>query len=365
MENLLPWMVLIRACDLGPVQQIKLLDVFEDPGQIVSAPEKTLKSLGLKSTTIKSIKNPDNKKVTEDVIWLDNPNHFLITWNDPRYPYRLKEITDPPVAVFLAGNPEILNSRQIGIVGSRNPSISGKRITHQFSGQLVKSGLTVTSGLALGIDYCAHLGALDAGGYTIAVLGSGPDIIYPPRHKDIAAQISTRGALLSEFPPGTPPLAGNFPRRNRIISGLTLGVVVVEAAKKSGSLITARCALEQGREVFSVPGSIYNPLSKGCHHLIKQGAKLVETIDDILEELYLNVPVNHGDTKNHAIHSISDIEFSIEYKQLLDNISFDPVSIDELIETTGLTSDTVSSMLLILEIQGYVSLSGGLYTRIR
>jgi DNA processing protein len=364
MEDLAPWMALIRASGIGPVQQLKLLNLFENPEQIVSATEGQLKSLGLKSETIHSIKYPDDRLIAADVSWVNSPGHFFITWNDLNYPPRLREIHDPPVALFVTGDPDILHLPQVGIVGSRNPTASGRQIAGQFAARLIRSGLVITSGLAFGIDYCAHQGTLDAGGFTIAVLGCGPDRIYPSHHRGIAKKICKQGALVSEFPPATPPLAGHFPRRNRIISGLSLGILVVEADKRSGSLITARYAMEQGREVFAIPGSIYNPLARGCHHLIKQGAKLVESIEDILDELHLNFLSVHAAAIDNINPEDPGTEINLKYKQLLDNMSFDPVSIDSLIEVTGLTSETVSSMLLILEIQGVVSSSGGLYTKI-
>jgi len=364
MEDLAPWMVLIRAKSIGPVQQLKLLNLFENPEQIISATEGQLKSLGLKSDSIKSIKYPDKALIDADIAWVNCPGHFFITWNDRNYPARLREIHDPPIALFVAGDPDLLYLPQVGIVGSRNPTAGGRQIAGQFASRLIRSGLVIISGLALGIDYCAHQGALDTGGYTIAVLGSGPDRIYPSRHRKIASNICKQGALVSEFPPGIPPLAGHFPRRNRIISGLSLGILVVEADKRSGSLITARYAMEQGREVFAIPGSINNPLARGCHHLIKQGAKLVESIEDILEELHMNFLTVHTEAINNINPRVPGSEINLKYKQLLDNMPFDPVSIDSLIEVTGLTSETVSSMLLVLEIQGVVSSSGGLYTKI-
>ena len=364
MDDLVAWIVLVRACGITPIQQLILLNLFKYPEHIKDADASHLRALGLKNKTIHSIKHPDTELLATDIAWLDKPDHCLVTWHDKRYPQNLREIADPPVALFVAGDPDTLNLTQLGIVGSRNPSATGRRIAIQFANQLSRIGFAITSGLALGIDYCAHKGTLDADGYTIAVLGSGPDKIYPARHRKIAENISRQGALISEFPPGTPPLAKYFPRRNRIISGLSSGILVVEADKRSGSLITARFAMEQGREVFAVPGSIYNPLTKGCHYLIKQGAKLVESIEDIVEELHLNLDVIHTGIKNHDRQIYTGANIDIHYRQLLDNLSFDPVSIDRLIEVTGLTSDTVSSMLLFLEVQGVVSSAGGLYTRI-
>lgn len=359
------WLTLYRAPALGPLQQRALLDIFKSPAQILSAGTSVLEQHGLKAQTLKYFKQPDLEAVEADIKWLNQPRHHLVTYFDKIYPPLLKEIPDAPIVLFIVGDPEVLQSVQLGIVGSRNPSPGGKQIARAFAQQLAQLGITITSGMALGIDYCSHLGALDAKGRTIAILGNGLDIIYPARHKALAERIIDNGALVSEFPPGTPPLAENFPRRNRIISGLTAGILVVEAAQRSGSLITARYAMEQGREVFAIPGSIHNPLARGCHALIKQGAKLVETVQDILEESGVLMHAIAGlpnvcKTPEDNINSLDE-----EYKLLLDNIAYEPVSVDKLIERTGLTADTVSSMLLILEIRGMVSsFPGGLYARI-
>ena len=365
MDDPLPWMVLIRACINSPVQQLTLLDIFKYPQQIVAADEGRLRVLGLNGNIINSIKRPDTKQLDADLAWLDLPGHYLVTWNDNRYPSRLREIADPPAALFVAGDPDALNLLQLGIVGSRNPSASGRRIAYSFANQLSEHGFVITSGLASGIDFCAHQGTLDTNGRTIAVLGSGADRIYPSRHRYLAEKITGHGALVSEFPPGTAPLARNFPRRNRVISGLSTGILVVEADQRSGSLITARFAADQGREVFAVPGSIYNPLTKGCHYLIKQGAKLVESLEDVLEELQVSPRPVHTGIRKQDYTGDPVTDFDIKYRQLLDNLSFDPVSIDRLVDITGLTSETVSSMLLILEIRGVVSSSNGMYMRIR
>jgi DNA processing protein len=224
----------------------------------------------------------------------------------------------------------------------------------------------ITSGLALGIDAAAHQGALDAGGQTIAVMGTGLDRVYPASNRELAHRIAEQGALISELSPGTPPLAQNFPRRNRIISGLSLGVLVVEAAQRSGSLITARCALDQGRDVFAIPGSIHNPLSRGCHELIRNGAKLVETAEHILEELGSLAlgEITSSQTTTGAVENRAELDK--EYLQLLEQMAYDPVSVDELVSRSGLTPEQLSSMLLVLELEGYVASShGGRYTRTR
>ncbi|MEE8233465.1 MAG: DNA-processing protein DprA, partial [Gammaproteobacteria bacterium] len=232
----------------------------------------------------------------------------------------------------------------------------------------VYAGVTVTSGLASGIDGCSHQGALNANGFTIAVTGNGLDMIYPARHKALAEKIVDNGILVSEFPPGTKPVSANFPRRNRIISGMSTGVLVIQAALRSGSLITARYAMEQGREVFAIPGSIHNPLAKGCHTLIKQGAKLVESVNDIVEELGSLAAVvidENVPKKNDVKNNLYEEKLDVDYKVLLDTMAYDPISVDRLIELTGLTTDSVSSMLLILELRGLVvSQAGGVYMRV-
>jgi DNA processing protein len=255
------------------------------------------------------------------------------------------------------------------MVGSRNPSTSGKQTAREFAQHLASTGLVITSGLALGIDAASHQGALDVDMPTIAVMGTGLDRVYPARHRELAYAIAEQGTLVSEFPIGTSPRAGNFPQRNRIISGLSLGTLVVEAAKRSGSLITARYAGEQGREVFAIPGSIHNPLSRGCHHLIRQGAKLVETAQDVVVELgaLAGACAPAPDTRtttDSARHNATDLDS--DYTQLLDLMGFEPISINQLVGTSGLTPAEVSSMLLQLEMSSYIAASpGGLYNRLK
>ena len=263
--------------------------------------------------------------------------------------------------MFVRGNPELLSLPQIAIVGSRNPSSLGEETAFNFAKTLSLYGFVITSGLALGIDGASHRGALSAQGYTIAVAGTGLDRVYPARHKDLATEIVKTGLMISEFPPGTTAKANHFPRRNRIISGLCQGLLVVEAAKQSGSLITARMALEQNREVFAIPGSIHNPLARGCNALIREGAKLVETTQDILEELN---QYYQQDEKIPAITMQSTLD--LEQQTLLNRVMFSPTSIDNLVENTGLSVEVISSMLLILELQGYLeATAGGCYIRVK
>ncbi len=293
--------------------------------------------------------------------WVEQKNNAVITFNDANYPAQLKEIADPPPLLFVRGNADLLSHPQIAIVGSRNPSSLGEETAFNFAKTLSRHGFVITSGLALGIDAASHRGALNTKGYTVAVTGTGLDRVYPARHKDLATEIVNTGVMVSEFPPGTTAKANHFPRRNRIISGLCQGLLVVEAAKQSGSLITARMALEQNREVFAIPGSIHNPLARGCNALIRQGAKLVETTQDILEELNQYYQQDDNITPI-TMESILDLE----QQTLLNHVMFSPTSIDKLVENTGESVEVISSMLLILELQGYLeATAGGCYMRVK
>lgn len=319
-------------------------------------------ALGLNQATADYLNAPDWSRIDRDLEWLNQPGHQAITLQDPQYPALLKEISDPPPILFVKGEPSLLSSPQLSIVGSRNPSLSGKSTAREFAACLYQAGLCITSGLALGIDASAHQGSLKVSGKTVAVTGTGLDRVYPARHKKLAWSIAESGCLVSEFPPATPPKAGNFPRRNRIISGLSLGVLVVEAAIQSGSLITARLALEQGREVFAIPGSIHNPLARGCNALIKKGAKLVETVEDILEEL----PDFQATDILRNTPRDSLVQLEDEHKIILKYVAYGPTSIDTLVKETGASPDIIASSLLVLELQGFVQLtSGGFYCRIK
>jgi DNA processing protein len=273
--------------------------------------------------------------------------------------------------LFVEGDAAALSLPQLAIVGSRNPTALGRDTAEQFAAHLAAAGLAITSGLALGIDAAAHRGALAGGGQTIAVTGCGLDVVYPSAHVALAGEIAARGALVSDLPTGTPPLKQHFPRRNRIISGLAVGTLVVEAALQSGSLITARLAAEQGREVFAIPGSIHNPMARGCHRLIRQGAKLVETADDIFAELGALIETLRTDARARPTRAeatdaqaVSGPALDKDYEILLDALGFAPAGIDTLVARTGLAADAVASMLLILELDGRVAQQpGGLYCR--
>lgn len=282
------------------------------------------------------------------------PSWLELTLGDPRYPRLLQEIHDPPPLLYARGRIELLNAPCFAIVGSRNATSQGIRDAHAYAERLSASGLTIVSGLALGIDAAAHRGGLAAAGSTIAVLGNGIDIDYPRSNRRLAQQIATHGCIVSEFPPGMPPLSGNFPRRNRLISGMSRGVLVVEAGKPSGSLITAGLAAEQNRDVFALPGSIHSPQSRGCHHLIKQGAALVDSADDILVALGIEDRRPEDEDDNAA-----------RAHPLLEAIGFGPATIDEIAKRTGLAAAAVAAQLSLLEISGDVAmLPGGAFQRV-
>ena len=292
-----------------------------------------------------------------------NDPYQTIKLGDQAFPELLAQLQDPPKELYVLGDPDLLHLPALAIVGSRNPTRGGARNAYEFANFLGKTGFCIVSGLAQGIDAAAHRGALDARAPTIAFLGTGIDRVYPAVNRDLAHEIADKGALVSEFVPGTQPARWHFPRRNRLISGLSLGTIVVEAARRSGSLITARLAAEQGREVFALPGSIHNPLARGCHKLIRSGAKLVETAEDILAELEPLVGHMLEVENAHGANTTSAPDYDDEYGDLLKALSHDPSNIEFLAEQSGLTIDQVSSMLLILELDGKVeALSGGRYT---
>jgi len=300
-----------------------------------------------------------------DAAWLEQSDHRIITRDSDDYPALLAQIPSPPEKLYVVGNIEALHLPALAIVGSRNPSRGGVRNAFDFARHLGQSGFCIVSGLAEGIDTAAHEGALDANASTVAFLGHGIDRIYPAANKALAHKIRSGGAVCSEFPLGEPPRRGHFPQRNRLISGLSLGTLVVEAARRSGSLITARLASEQGREIFAIPGSIHNPLSRGCHQLIRQGAKLVETAADIVSELGPLSSQLLQNAEQSVAHETLCIDDDNDYSVLLNAIDFDPATSDELANTSGLTIDQVSSMLLILELEGKIqSHSGGRYSKL-
>ena len=371
---IIDWLALVAAPGVGPRIVVRLLARFGEAAAVRRAPAETLEQLGLGDQAIDALRSPDRVGIDRALAWSEQPQADILTLSDPRYPRLLKEIPDPPPVLYVRGDPLVLSEPQIAIVGSRNPTPQGALITRELASQLAAWGLVVTSGLAVGVDGAAHQGAL-MGGRTVAVLGTGPDQVYPACHRDLARQIPAQGALVSEYPPGEGPRARNFPRRNRLISGLSLGVLVTEAAPQSGSLITARHALEQGREVLAVPGSVRNPLARGCHALIREGARLAEDAEQVLAELAPMLrgviaapPVSEIESAPGAIEMQSTARAGLDpdYRRLLDTMGYDPIAIDDLVRTTGLTVQSLSSMLLVLELEGHVSSApGGRYCRVR
>ena len=342
----------------------KLAEYPQGLAALLGSSAAALAACGVPESAARTLTGPDPEWLPGALEWLAQPGHELLTLADPDYPALLKLVPGAPVALFLRGHRELLADPHFAIVGSRNPTPQGVENARAFAGYLAGCGLVICSGLASGIDAAAHEGALAAGAPTTAVLGCGPDRAYPAANAQLAQRIAAEGLVISEYLPGTRPLKEHFPRRNRIISGLSLGVLVVEAARRSGSLITARLAGDQGREVFAIPGSIHNPLARGCHQLIRQGAVLVETAADILAEIgplagIPTAPAAPGRTPGEPAQ-----EADAEYQRLLDALAHDPCGVDALAARTGLTAAEVSSMMLILELQGAVeSLPGGRYAR--
>lgn len=354
------WLALIRAPHVGPTTFHTLLQQYVEPQAVFSAARSSLEKSGLKAETIAYLLHPDWAQVDADLAWLDQSSAGLLLIQDDNYPALLKQIPDPPPLLFVMGDAEVLNRKQLAIVGSRNPTPTGRETAHEFARHLAANGLVITSGLALGIDGASHEGALDGNGMTVAVVGTGLDRVYPARHRELAHEMAENGALISEFPLGTKPMPGNFPRRNRIISGLSMGVLVVEAALRSGSLITARLAADQGREVFAVPGSIHNPQARGCNALIRQGAKLVETAEHIFEEL--GGFARPGSIEPEINKTVTSPELDGEYRKVLESVGYEPTPVDMVVERSGLTTDAVCSMLLVLELHGLIaSTSSGHY----
>jgi DNA processing protein len=357
--GLASWFRLTLTPGIGPASARRLLRQFGLPEQILAARRAEL-ARHLAAEALSALDSAEVGQAVEDALrWAEAPGHFALTLADERYPKLLLETEDPPPLLYCQGLPELLDRPAIAIVGSRNATASGVQNAESFAKAFSRAGIAIVSGLALGIDTAAHRGGLVGAGSTIAVLGTGIDVCYPTRNADLAREIAARGLLVSEFPLGTRAIGGNFPRRNQLLSGLSRGCLVVEAALASGSLITARAALEQGREVFAIPGSIHSPLAKGCHALIKAGAKLVETADDVLAELPGLRQSEHAPTQQD-IRSPSDAE------PLLAQMGFDPIDVDTLCRRVGLGADEVTGTLLRLELEGLVgAVAGGLYQRLK
>lgn len=360
-QRLRAWLLLARAPGVGPARIRDILTHFPDLQDFLSASPRAQKATGLlKQDALDFLAQTDEAALADDYAWLERDDARLFALADSDYPALLRQIADPPPLLYVLGDVHALAVPQLAVVGSRNPSRAGRETAEQFAAGLVQVGLAITSGLAAGIDGAAHLGALNAGGRTLAILGTGVDRVYPANHRELARRIVAEGgALVSEFPLGMGPHASHFPRRNRILSGLALGTLVVEAALRSGSLITARQALEQGREVFAIPGSIHNPLARGCHRLIREGAKLVESVDDVLEDLEGLVGYLRAQLEEAGPEAAPAISADPDEAALLRALGADPASIDQLVERSGLTADRVSSMLLALELQGRVHVLPG------
>lgn len=375
MEELSARLIVFNAPALTGVTYLEVIARFGSAAELLAAGTVAWHEAGLPLPCSDYLQAHRDHPPAHARRWLDMDHHWLIMRDDPRYPVLLAQLPDAPLGLFVDGDPDWLNQPQLAVVGSRNPTPYGRQLAERFAQHLARCGLSITSGLAMGIDAAAHHGALinnspHRTASTLAVCGTGLDITYPRSSEALATRIRTQGALISEFMPGTPPRKHHFPQRNRIISGLSLGTLVVEAAEHSGSLITARLAGDQGREVFAIPGSIHSPLSKGCHALIRQGAKLVDSADDILSELHplLKHLAQHRNDAHRPepvdSNGISGPPLDKDYKILLDALGFEPQSIDHLVGQTGLSAAAIASMLLILELEGAVTpFPGGLYLR--
>lgn len=384
-DELAAWLHLVLTHGVGSSTARDLLARFGLPSQILSAGFPALQKCVPEKIALALSTKPDDAlqaQIDKTLAWASEPGNHVLTLADTNYPPALLSIADPPPLLYAKGRTELLSRPAVAIVGSRNATAQGMQNAERFAQTLSTAGLCVVSGLALGIDAAAHAGAcseVSGQGSTIAITGTGLDLVYPAKHRALAHRIAEQGCLLSEYPIGTAAIAANFPRRNRLISGMSLGVLVVEAALQSGSLITARSALEQGREVFAIPGSIHSPLAKGCHQLIRQGAKLVESAQDILEELQLHAA---APSKHHAIDRMKDsaamsaaitlsptTELSTasneHARQVMRAAGHDPASVDQLAERTGLPASDIQASLLLLELDGkFERMTDGRYQKL-
>ena len=348
------WLILSRDKLAHRTSIAELLDHYRDPEHFVKDNIRSFSGL-------KDIGWPSIEKACR---WADDPNQHILTFCDPIYPALLKEISHPPPILYIRGRPETLRLPQLAIVGSRYPSHSGLTITQTFASSLANAGLCITSGLALGIDGASHHAAIASGGQTVAVLGNGLDSVYPKQHGALANTITEHGCVISEFPLDAPPNRKHFPQRNRIISGLSLGTLLVEAKLRSGSLITARCAAEQGREVFAIPGSIRHSLSHGCHQLLRDGAVLVESPKDIVDALNISPISTISATFISECNSrLSGLDS--KQQQLLACVDYEGTSTDEVIERSGLSTPLVARLLLNLELHGYINSTPRGYMRVK
>lgn len=357
----------------------RLLDTCDTPSAALAAGHSSWRGAGLDTEQQQALdghgssREPGVLRLARD--WLSAPGHHLVGWHSPDYPALLRRIPSPPLALCVAGNPALLWHPAVAVVGSRSPTAGGRDNAAALSRALVESGLGIVSGMAAGIDTVAHHAALDGGGVTVAVLGTGVDIPYPRANTSLHARISDYGAVVSEHLPGTPPRREHFPSRNRIIAGLSLGTLVVEAAERSGALITARLASDGGRDVFAVPGSIHNPMARGCHRLIRDGAALVERADEVIAAL-APLATELGDALRRRLDAPSSrsgeaLAAAItvlppsdpDHHRLWNALGHDPTGMDQLAQRTGLTAAALSSMLLVMELDGRVAAERGRYSR--
>ncbi len=368
---------LLRLIAAGGSADVRrtLIERHDGPGGVLAAGPQAWRAGGMPAEQVAALSRTEPPP--RALAWLQAPHHHLIGWHDPDYPPLLRRSPNPPLALFVAGDPSLLWHPSVAVVGSRSPTPGGRDNARDFARALAASGFTVASGLAAGIDTAAHTATLDVGGRTVAVLGTGADVPYPRSNGALHARIADTGAVVSEYLPGTGPVSFHFPSRNRILAGVSLGTVVIEAAERSGALITARLAAEAGRDVFALPGSIHNPLARGCHRLIRDGAGLVESAGEVIAALgpqtaelardlrmRLNAPIQpvQGVPAGGAAGSgVGDPD----YQLLWNALGHDPTAMDQLVERTGLTAAAVSSMLLLMELDGRVFSQHGRYFRSR
>lgn len=371
-EDPTPLLTLIQASGSAASRR-GLLDAHESPTRALAAGASAWRAAGLSEAQILRLRQPDREEIQRAIGWLDQPAHHVLGWHDPDYPPLLRRISSPPLALFIDGDPALLWHAGVAVVGSRSPTTGGRDNAYKFARAFAASGTVVISGMAAGIDAAAHEAALALeGGTTVAVLGTGPDLAYPPSHAGLRDRIAARGAVVSEHPPGTQAKPAHFPSRNRILAGLALGTLVVEANERSGALITARQAGDNGREVFAIPGSIHNPLARGCHRLIRDGAGLVESAQEVLDALvpvaseladFLRNRLAGAAARPHIDPGNPLAPLNPDYHPLWLALGHDPTGMDSLVERTGLTAAELSSMLLVMELDGRVAVEHGRYVR--
>lgn len=351
-DRSLPWLHVSLIRGLTPAKLRALLDWAGTPEALLQCSPEQMASIAGAEIASALARGADRRLLDATLRWLEDADHHIVCPADPFYPPALLELGDTPPVLYACGRVELLCEPALAIVGSRNATAQGLRDAHSFAKAIAGEGLAIVSGLAIGIDSAAHLGGLEEAASSIAILGNGPDIVYPPDNAALSAALAKRGCLLSEFALGTPPLAWNFPRRNRLISGMSKGVLVVEAGIPSGTLSTARLASEQGREVFAIPGSIHSPVSKGCHRLIQHGAKLVQTAQDVLEE------IGWRRARSDDAHGIEAVAPPCD--PVLEALGFAAATLEQLASRTGLDAASLAARMSLLELQGrVVALAGG------